>query len=601
MTRIVIDPITRIEGHLRIDVEVDGGSVKNAWASGQMWRGIENILIGRDPREAWIFTQRFCGVCTTVHAIASVRAVENALQLEIPKNAQYIRNLIVIAHALHDHIVHFYHLSALDWVDVVSALKADPAKASSLAESLSDWPGNGTVALAATKAKLKSFVDAGQLGIFANGYWGHPAMKLPPEVNLLGVHHYLQALDYQRKANEVVTTLGSKTPNIQNLAVGGVANAINLDNQATLNMEKLYRVKDVLDEVVAFVQQVYVPDVCAIGAMYPEWLGYGAGVTNYLAVPDLPLDTKGTEFDLPGGTIMNGDFSTHKPITSFNDDYFRDNVEESIAHAWYDGDWQKHPYEEETVPKHTEYDDKGKYTWVKAPRFQGQPMQVGPLAQVLVGLRRRARAHEAVGGRRPREGLGGRRGEGDARHAPLHPRAARGAGGAHRGHRRAGPEALAAPGGEHRQRRHRHLQRPVVPQRGGAGLRVPRGARAAPSHTGRSSGREDQELPGGRPHHLERQPARREGPEGPLRGLAPRQPDRGPGAPPRGAADHPLLRPLPGLRHPHPRPGGPGDRAGEGAIVTRWRASTGYNWSSCAACRRPWHGVTRIGPRPGTS
>jgi hydrogenase large subunit len=385
MARIVIDPITRIEGHLRIDVEVDGGSVKNAWASGQMWRGIENILIGRDPREAWIFTQRFCGVCTTVHAIASVRAVENALQLEIPKNAQYIRNLIVIAHALHDHIVHFYHLSALDWVDVVSALDADPAKTSALAESLSPWPMNGRVALEATKAKLKSFVEAGQLGIFANGYWGHPAMKLPPEVNLLGVHHYLQALDYQRKANEVVTTLGSKTPNIQNLAVGGVANAINLDNQATLNMEKLYRVKSVLDEVVDFVQQVYVPDVCAIGAMYPEWLGYGSGVTNYLAVPDLPIDTAGTEFDLPGGTIMNGDFSTHKPITSFNDDYFRDNVEESIAHAWYDGDWQRHPYEEETVPKHTEFQDDGKYTWVKAPRFQGQPMQVGPLSQVLVG------------------------------------------------------------------------------------------------------------------------------------------------------------------------------------------------------------------------
>jgi hydrogenase large subunit len=385
MARIVIDPITRIEGHLRIDVEVDGGAVKNAWASGQMWRGIENILIGRDPREAWIFTQRFCGVCTTVHAIASVRAVENALQLEIPKNAQFIRNLIVIAHALHDHIVHFYHLSALDWVDVVSALKADATKASSLAESLSPWPMNGRVALQATQDKLKTFVDAGQLGIFAGGYWGHPAMKLPPEVNLLAVHHYLQALDYQRKANQVVTTLGAKTPNIQNLAVGGVANAINLDNQATLNMDKLYRVKDVLDEVVAFVQQVYVPDVCAIGAMYPEWLGYGAGVTNYLAVPDLPLDTKGTEFDLPGGTIMSGDFSSHKAIASFDDEYFRDSVEESIAHAWYDGDWQRHPYEEETVPKHTEFQDGGKYSWVKAPRFQGQPMQVGPLSQVLVG------------------------------------------------------------------------------------------------------------------------------------------------------------------------------------------------------------------------
>ncbi len=385
MARITIDPVTRIEGHLRIDVEVDGGAVRNAWASGQMWRGIENILLGRDPREAWLFTQRFCGVCTTVHAIASVRAVENALQLEVPKNAQYIRNLIVIAHALHDHIVHFYHLSALDWVDVVSALKADPAKAAAIAETVSPWPTNNKLQLKAVQDRLKGFVDGGQLGIFQNGYWGHPAMKLPPEVNLLAVSHYLEALEYQRKANQVVALLGSKTPNIQNLAVGGVANAINLDNQATLNMEKLYTVKSLLDEVVAFVQQVYVPDVCAIGAMYPEWLSYGAGVKNYLAVPDLPIDSKGTEFDLPGGTIFDGDFGTFKAIKSFDDPYFKDNVKECIAHSWYDGDWTKHPYEESTVPKYTKFEDDGKYSWVKSPRFMGKPMQVGPLAQVLVG------------------------------------------------------------------------------------------------------------------------------------------------------------------------------------------------------------------------
>ena len=385
MARITIDPVTRIEGHLRIDVEVDGGAVRNAWASGQMWRGIENILLGRDPREAWLFTQRFCGVCTTVHAIASVRAVENALQLAIPKNAQYIRNLIVIAHALHDHIVHFYHLSALDWVDVVSALKADPAKAAAIAETVSPWPTNNKLQLKAVQDRLKGFVDGGQLGIFQNGYWGHPAMKLPPEVNLLAVSHYLEALEFQRKANQVVALLGSKTPNIQNLAVGGVANAINLDNQATLNMEKLYTVKSLLDEVVAFVQQVYVPDVCAIGAMYPEWLSYGAGVKNYLAVPDLPIDSKGTEFDLPGGTIFDGDFGTFKAIKSFDDPYFKDNVQECIAHSWYDGDWTKHPYEESTVPKYTKFEDDGKYSWVKSPRFMGKPMQVGPLAQVLVG------------------------------------------------------------------------------------------------------------------------------------------------------------------------------------------------------------------------
>jgi hydrogenase large subunit len=216
-------------------------------------------------------------------------------------------------------------------------------------------------------------------------------MKLPPEVNLLAVSHYLQALEYQRKANQVVAILGSKTPNIQNLAVGGVANAINLDNEATLNMTKLYHMKDLLDEVTEFVHKVYLPDVIAIGSMYPEWLGYGAGVKNYLAVPDLPLDAAGTQFDLPGGTIMNGDVSSFRPFTTFQDEYFRDNVEEGIAHSWYDGNWQRHPWEEETVPEYTDFQENGKYSWVKSPRFQDQPMQVGPLAQVLTAY---AAGHE---------------------------------------------------------------------------------------------------------------------------------------------------------------------------------------------------------------
>ena len=382
---ITVDPITRIEGHLRIDVEVDGGTVRNAWSSGQMWRGIEKILEGRDPRDAWIFTQRICGVCTTVHAIASVRAVENALNLQIPLNAQLIRNIIIAAHGLHDHIVHFYQLSALDWVDVVEALKGNPKTASRLAESLSDWPGNSEKQLAAVKEKLKTFVERGQLGIFTNGYWGHSAMKLPPDVNLLAVAHYLQALDFQYKANQAVAILGSKTPNIQNLAVGGVANAINLDNHATLNMQKLYQIKDLLTQVQAFVEQVYLPDVAAIGAMYAPWLGYGAGVTNYLAVPDLPTDVAGETCDLRGGTIMDGNLSSVKEISSFTEPYFRDNVAESIARSWYDGDWTRHPWEEETVPAYSKLDHDGKYSWVKAPRFEGRPMQVGPLAQVLVG------------------------------------------------------------------------------------------------------------------------------------------------------------------------------------------------------------------------
>jgi hydrogenase large subunit len=393
MARVVVDPITRIEGHLRVDVEVNGGTVTNAWSSGQMWRGIELILEGRDPREAWLFTQRICGVCTTVHAITSVRAVENALGLEIPPNAQYIRNLILIAHALHDHIVHFYHLSALDWVDVTKALDADPRRTASLAESISPWHRNSRQELEAVQGKVKSLVDGGQLGIFANGYWGHPAMHLEPEVNLLAVSHYLQALEYQRKANQVVSMLGGKTPNIQNLAVGGVANAINLDNQAALNMEKLYWIKELLGEVKQFVQQVYLPDLIAVGSMYPEWLGYGAGVTNYLAVPDLPVDAQGTAFDLPGGTIMGGALDTYRPIDRFGDPYFEENVTESVAHAWYRGSDTLHPYDGVTVPDYTDFQDEGKYSWVKAPRWDGQPMQVGPLAQVLVGY---ASGHELI-------------------------------------------------------------------------------------------------------------------------------------------------------------------------------------------------------------
>ena len=383
--RITIDPITRIEGHLRVDVEVGDGKVQKAWASSTMWRGIERILVGRDPREAWLFTQRFCGVCTTVHAFASVRAVEDALNLPIPVNAQYIRNLTMIAHALHDHVVHFYHLSALDWVDVTQVLKADPAKASQLVESISDWKGNSVKEMAATKNRVKALVDSGQLGPFAHGYWGHPAMKLPPEVNLLAVSHYLQALEYQRYANQVVAMLGGKTPHIQNVAVGGVANAINPAGEAALNVDRLYQMKALLDKVIPFVQQVYVPDVCAVAALYPDWFGYGSGVTNYLSVPDLPLDEGSTKYDMAGGFIPNGDLSKYKPIKGQKDPYWRQAVTEDSAHAWYKGSGGLHPFKGETEPEYTDWKEDGKYTWVKAPRFEGQPAQVGPLANVLCG------------------------------------------------------------------------------------------------------------------------------------------------------------------------------------------------------------------------
>jgi hydrogenase large subunit len=378
-----VDPVTRIEGHLRIDCEVDNGKVTNAWSSGQMWRGIELILQGRDPRDAWVFTQRICGVCTTVHAIVSVRAVENALQLEVPLNAQYIRNMIVAAHAVHDHIVHFYHLSALDWVDVVSALSADPVATAKLASTLSDWPRNTVQELTAVQQRLQKLVESGQLGIFANGYWGHPAMKLSPEVNLLAAAHYLQALEYQRIANQIVAILGSKTPHIQNLAVGGVANPINLDSQSTLTLERLFHIKSLIDEMGDFVRQVYLVDIAAVGAFYADWTNYGAGVTNYLCVPEMPLDTMGTQFELPGGYIAGGDLSTYQPISSFQDSFFEDNVGESSKHAWYEGSATLHPYDGETVPQYTDFEDDGKYSWVKAPTFKGQRAQVGPLANVL--------------------------------------------------------------------------------------------------------------------------------------------------------------------------------------------------------------------------
>jgi len=381
--RISIDPVTRIEGHLRIDCELDNGRVSKAWSSGQMWRGIELILKDRDPREAWLYTQRICGVCTTVHAIASVRSVENALNLEIPLNAQYIRNILMAAHAIQDHIVHFYHLSALDWVDVTSALKADPKKTAMLAQNMSSWHSNSVQVFTETQNKLKGFVGTGQLGIFSNGYWGHPAMKLSPEVNLLATTHYLQALEVQRRANMIVSILGGKTPHIQNLAVGGVANPINTDSPSTLTMERLFYVKTLIDELGDFVNNVYFQDVCAIGAAYKGWAAYGAGVTNYLSVPEFPMDTKGTVFDHPGGYIPDGDISKFRPITGFQDEFFRTGVQESVKHSWYDGSWTRHPWEEDTEPRYTEFQDDGKYSWVKAPTFNGKPAQVGPLANVL--------------------------------------------------------------------------------------------------------------------------------------------------------------------------------------------------------------------------
>ncbi len=381
--KITIDPVTRIEGHLRIDCEVDNGKVTNAWSSGQMWRGIEVILKGRDPRDAWAYTQRICGVCTTVHAIASVRAVEDALKMEIPLNAQYIRNMVIGAHGIHDHMVHFYHLCALDWVDIVSATTADVQATAALGQKLSDWKGNSPQEIKAVQDRLKKFIASGQLGIFASGYWGHPAMKLSPEVNLLAATHYLQALEYQRKINQMVAILGSKTPHVQNLAVGGVSNPINPDNPSNLTVQKLYQIKTLIDEVGDFINQAMLTDVAAIGAFYADWTTYGAGVLNYLSVPDMPMDTKGTQFALPGGYIPAGDIGQFAPLASQREKTLHEGIRESIKHAWYNGAWDRSPYDEETVPDYTGYDYDKKYSWVKAPTYLGKPAQVGPLPHVV--------------------------------------------------------------------------------------------------------------------------------------------------------------------------------------------------------------------------
>ncbi|MDU8924990.1 hydrogenase 2 large subunit [Pasteurellaceae bacterium LIM206] len=384
--RITIDPITRIEGHLRIDCDIENGVVTNAWSSGTMWRGMENIVKGADPRDAWMIMQRICGVCTTVHAIMSVRAVEDAIGAKVPVNAQYIRNMILAAHSIHDHIVHFYQLSAMDWVDITSALNADPAKAAAMLKGISTWSLNSENEFRNVQNKVKKLAESGQLGIFQNGYFGHPAMKLPPEVNLIAVAHYLQALECQRDANRVVALLGGKSPHIQNLAIGGVANPINLDSEAVLNMERLLYVKACIDRLGDFINQVYNVDAAVFAAYYPEWLQLGKTSGNYLAVPEFPQDADNSVFALNGGYIENFDLDSFKLITQQKDEFVVKGVKESGKHAWYEDDAALEPWVGLTRPKYTGWHEDAKYSWVKAPSFYDKVVEVGPLAYLLTNL-----------------------------------------------------------------------------------------------------------------------------------------------------------------------------------------------------------------------
>ena len=389
MSRVIVDPVTRIEGHLRIEAEVDGGAVRDAWSSSTMFRGIELILKGRDPRDAWAFTQRICGVCTTVHAIASIRAVENAIGAAPPPNVRLLRNLIIAAQCVQDHVVHFYHLHALDWVDIVSALSADPAKTSALAQSISDWPLSSPTYFTGVRNRIKAFVERGQLGPFANAYWGHPAYRLPAEANLMAVAHYLEALDWQREFIKMHAVLGGKNPHLQSFLVGGMSTPIDPNSQSAINAGTIAELKQLVARARDFVVRVYIPDLLAVAAAYKDWAGHGKGVGNYLAYGEYPDDdTSAPALFLKGGVIRGRDLSKVAPFDPGK-------VTEYVAHSWYDyqqGDAVAlHPSKGETLPNYTgpappyeRLDTDKKYSWLKSPRYDDEPMEVGPLARMLV-------------------------------------------------------------------------------------------------------------------------------------------------------------------------------------------------------------------------
>ncbi|MDX1500266.1 MAG: nickel-dependent hydrogenase large subunit [Woeseiaceae bacterium] len=410
--RVVVDPICRIEGHLRIEVNVDENNViRNAVSTGNMWRGLEVILKGRDPRDAWAFTERICGVCTGVHALISCRAVEDAIGIEIPRNANSIRNLMMLAQYTQDHLVHFYHLHALDWVDVVSALSADPRATSELQQSISPWPKSSPGYFRDVQNRVRRFVESGQLGPFANAYWGSPAYKLPPEANLMAVTHYLEALDFQKEIVKIHTIFGGRNPH-PNWLVGGMPCSINVNDTGAVgavNMAWLNQVSDIIDNAITFVDQVYIPDLTAIASFYKDW-GFGGGlsgknVMSYGEFPAIANDYTNASWMLPNGAILDGDLSTVYDVDP------RDpaQIQEFVTHSWYeyaDADAGLHPWDGETTPRFElgpnakgtktnieALDEGGKYSWLKAPRWRGNAMEVGPLARYLVAY---ARGHEEV-------------------------------------------------------------------------------------------------------------------------------------------------------------------------------------------------------------
>ncbi len=406
--RIVVDPVTRIEGHLRVQALLgEDNRIADSMSTGTMWRGLEVILKGRDPRDAWAFVERICGVCTGIHALAAVRSVEDAIGIKIPKNANIIRNLMNATLYVHDHIVHFYQLSALDWVDVVSALDADPRETADLQQKISPKHPLASVGyFRDVQNRLKKFVASGQLGIFNKGYWGHPEMKLPPAVNLLAVTHYLEVLDFQKEIVRIHTILGGKNPH-PNYLVGGVACPINVHDtgaQGTMvNEVTLNYMRDIAKKSLEMVENVYLPDIKAIASFYPEWFKVGGGLSGknvlcYGDFPEVANDWSDASLQLPRGAIIDG------KLDEVHDVDLRDleQIQEYVDHSWYkypDAAKGLHPWEgvtdqafelppgsDGTKTKFKWLSADGKYSWIKSPRWKGHMMEVGPLARLVMGV-----------------------------------------------------------------------------------------------------------------------------------------------------------------------------------------------------------------------
>jgi [NiFe] hydrogenase large subunit len=370
--RIVVDPVTRIEGHLRIEVKILDGKVVNAWSTGTLFRGIETILKGRNPEDAWLFTQRLCGVCTVVHGVTSVRAVEDAINLAIPDNARILRNLLMGAQFLHDHIVHFYHLHALDWVDIMSALQANPTQAKTL--SAQYFPNAKAIDFKAVQDRVKAFSASGQLGPFAGAYWGHPEYQLDPEMNLIFLAHYLEALQQQTRTARMQAIFGGKNPHVQSLLVGGVT------SQYDVTSARIAEFRTLLNETNQFIDTIYIPGVTLLAKEYGR-SGWGAiGMSkNFLAFGEFPETAQEPEsLFFPQGAIINRGAVAAVDTAG---------ILEHVKRSWYTGTTPLHPSVGVTQPAYTTMNTtnaSGRYSWLKAPRYHDNPMEAGPLARVLV-------------------------------------------------------------------------------------------------------------------------------------------------------------------------------------------------------------------------